>query len=169
MSFPDLAAARAWAVECHGDQRYGEHPYVVHLAAAVAVLGEFGVSDPEIVAATWLHDAVEDTPATVEQVASRFGDRVAAMVAAVSDGDGDTRADRKNGTYRRIAATDGATRVKLADRIANVRACYANGSHKLAMYRSEYPRFRGALRHDAVDGSDASMWDELDGLLGWRT
>lgn len=154
--------ARAWAEELHRGQRYGEHPYAVHLEDVVGVLGEFGERDPRVLAAAWLHDAVEDTATTVRQIEVRMGVDVARMVEAVSDESGDTRAAAKRATYPKIRRLPGAVRVKLADRIANVRASRANDAGRLAMYRREHSDFRRALWRA---GEADAMWRELERLL----
>jgi (p)ppGpp synthase/HD superfamily hydrolase len=75
--------ARAFAIVRHGDQRYGQRPYVTHLAAVRAVLRDFDIGGALGVAA-WLHDLVEDTPTTRDEVAERFGPAVAALVWAAT-------------------------------------------------------------------------------------
>ena len=164
----DPDAARSFATARHEGQRYGDQPYTVHLAATVAVLREYGIDDPELVCAAWLHDVIEDTDATLAEVAARFGERVAALVAAVTDDDGDTRAARKAEAYVRIAATPGATLVKLADRIANVRASWASRSRMLFVYHREYPAFRAAIESADPPPAEVAMWAELDRLMGAR-
>jgi (p)ppGpp synthase/HD superfamily hydrolase len=63
-----------------------EVPYMSHLAGVVAILSRHGFSE-EVVAAGALHDAVEDTDATIEQVRTLFGDYVAVLVEHVSEPD----------------------------------------------------------------------------------
>ena len=66
--------AQRFAEEAHAGQRYGEHPYGVHLQAVRAVLRDFGHGGALAVAA-WLHDTVEDTAVTREQVEAHFENR----------------------------------------------------------------------------------------------
>jgi (p)ppGpp synthase/HD superfamily hydrolase len=75
----DEERARAFAIAAHGNQRYGEQPYEVHLAAVRQVLFDFGHGG-ELAIAAWLHDTVEDTDVTVEQIELEFGSAVAALV-----------------------------------------------------------------------------------------
>lgn len=159
-----VPSARALALSAHGAQRYGEEPYEVHLAAAVAVLERHGLTDPELLAAAWLHDSIEDTELSRAAVAETAGERVAAMVDAVSDGPGDNRKQRKQRPYRLIPQTPGAVLIKLADRIANVEAAVGRRPGLLAMYRKEHARFRELLC-DPEDGVAAPLWATLDGLL----
>ena len=75
---PDPSAALAWARELHADQSYGHLPYAVHLDAVADVLRQFGHGDdPVLMSAGYLHDAIEDQGVTREQIAARFGERVA--------------------------------------------------------------------------------------------
>ncbi len=118
--------ARRYATEAHRriDQRrkYSGQPYHDHLAAVAALVS--GVcDDPAVIAAAWLHDAVEDTPATLEEIEDLFGARVAALVEQVTDvsrpGDGN-RARRKALDRDHLAgATAAAKTIKLADLIDN--------------------------------------------------
>ena len=160
-----IERARVLAAQAHAGQQYGAQPYTVHLAEAVAVLARFGVADAEVVAATWLHDALEDTPLTRDEIVATAGARVAAMVAAVSDGPGQNRRERKEQPYRLIPQTPGAVLVKLADRIANVESAAAGRPELLAMYRKEYPVFQQRLR-DPEDAVAAPLWARLAALLG---
>jgi (p)ppGpp synthase/HD superfamily hydrolase len=110
--------------------------------------------------AAWLHDTVEDTGATREDVAARFGDDVAALVWAVT-GIGKNRKERNEDAYAKIRAYPQAATLKLADRIANVEAS-ANVPDKLAMYRNEWPAFRVALEGIGLP----SLWERLERALG---
>ena len=80
---PDaLEAALAW----HGDQRRKgkDVPYVAHLLGVASLVLELGGTE-EQAAAGLLHDVLEDTDATIDDVRSRFGDGVATIVEACTD------------------------------------------------------------------------------------
>jgi hypothetical protein len=117
-----------------------------------------------LVPAAWLHDIVEDTYETIENVRYIFGDKVAALVEAVTDEPGKNRKERAEKTLPKIRAHGiEAVALKLCDRIANIEACIEGvGNVKLLkMYRKEYPAFREALyREGELEGS----WDILDRL-----
>lgn len=137
-------AARGFALEKHEGQRYGERPYTVHLAAVREVLSWAGFDDAHpLAAAAWLHDVVEDTGVSREEVRERFGEEVASLVWAVT-GVGGSRKERNLDAYSKIRALPQAAILKLADRIANVEAS-ATVPDKLAMYRREHPGFEEAL------------------------
>src|SRR5437868_15435576 len=79
----DLAARRHNGMARKGR---GNEPYINHLAEVASILAEVtNGADAELVAAGWLHDTVEDTGTTREELARKFGDRVAALVTAVTD------------------------------------------------------------------------------------
>jgi (p)ppGpp synthase/HD superfamily hydrolase len=165
--------ATRFAAARHGDQTYGNGLYTDHLAAAAAVAERFGVRDPEVLAAVWLHDVIEDTvpPGDEEaegraalrtEIAGRFGPRTAALVWAVTDRPGRNRKARAALTYPAIAAEPGATQVKLFDRIANVEQGIATRSPMLRMYVDEQPAFREALYRE---GENEALWKHLDELV----
>jgi (p)ppGpp synthase/HD superfamily hydrolase len=125
----DVAAAVDFALRYHGDQRRPTGvPYLEHLLEAVEVLVRGArVTDPEVLCAAVLHDVVEDTPATLDQVRERFGDRVAVMVGWVTKPEPEEGADLAAGKAAKAAylsglkdAPEDAITVKLADRASNV-------------------------------------------------
>src|SRR6266481_2758980 len=64
----------------------GNEPYINHLAEVANLLAAAtDGADTELVAAGWLHDTIEDTATTREELAQNFGDRVAALVVEVTD------------------------------------------------------------------------------------
>ena len=121
-----IERARNFATRAHQriDQRrkYSDQPYDVHLEA-VARLVASATEDDEMIAAAWLHDVVEDTPATLEDVQREFGASVAALVRDLTDvsrpSDGN-RAARKEIDRQHLAlASPRAKTIKLADLIDN--------------------------------------------------
>jgi (p)ppGpp synthase/HD superfamily hydrolase len=166
---PQIQAARAAAEAAHGAQRYGDAPYVTHLDHVVEVVRRFVPGDHpgrlRLEIAAYLHDTLEDTALERAAVAAQFGEAVAALVHAVSDGPGRNRKERKARTYPRIRATGPeAVLLKLADRVANVEAAAARAPDKLAMYRKEWWGFYGAL-YDPAPGPHQRLWEHLEGLL----
>lgn len=158
--------AIALAKKVHEGQKYGEDDYTEHLLTVVENLTRYDVATLDMKVAGWLHDAVEDTDLTIEEVRTEFGDRVADLVYAVTTEDGKNRRERNARTYPKMATVPGAIRLKLADRIANVESCWATQDTKLFMYQREYRKFRQALR-DPSDAKALVMWNHLDQLLGW--
>lgn len=166
--FSALAAmkqqARAFAVAAHGAQRYGDHPYSHHLDAVAALVEPYG---DEAGAVAYLHDTVEDTAATLAEIEQRFGPHVAACVALLTDEPGASRKERKAKTSAKLATAQAslelAMLVKVADRLANVRACVADRKLDLLhIYRSEQAAFRTAAYRPHLC---EPLWAELDALL----
>lgn len=97
-------------------------------------------------AACWLHDTLEDTTLTKEEIKEACGLEVLNLVIAVTDVRCGSREQRKQATYPRIrAAGELAVAVKLADRIANVRSAEP-GDRFFTMYRAEQTGFELGLR-----------------------
>ena len=121
-----VARASAYATSAHARiqqlRKYSGQPYDEHLRA-VAKLVAAVCSDPAVIAAAWLHDVVEDTPATFEEIGHAFGEEVAALVKELTDvsrpADGN-RAVRKELDRQHLAGVSPrAKTVKLADIIDN--------------------------------------------------
>mgnify|MGYP001084185086 CR=1 FL=1 len=157
--------AKAYAHEKHRGQTHGTRPFVSHLQEVVETLHEFGYHDDDLTAAAWLHDVVEDTAVTIEEIYTEFGNRIGDLVDALTDGPGKTRLIKKQKPYATIPKVKGAVMVKLADRIANVRHTHAEGKTAVRYfktYRHEHAGFIGALRKK---GEAKDMWIEIDDLL----
>jgi guanosine-3',5'-bis(diphosphate) 3'-pyrophosphohydrolase len=168
-----IYAARAFAYAAHLGQKYGGAHYITHLDHATDVLRRFDISEqtsPEIFEATYLHDTIEDTAVKAYDIAVNFTPEVAFLVEAVTDQEGENRAERHARTYPRIRAAGWkAVVVKLADRIANVETSVRGPNEgKLSMYRKEYEEFRDALWLPGMGSPIPKMWEHLDGLLGWK-
>ena len=125
-----LDRAIVFAVRAHaGTERRGKgFPYIVHLLEAVEIVATM-TPDQELLAAAALHDTVEDTHVTVEEIRAEFGDRIASLVATESDTfeQGMSKEDswhaRKQDAIDRLArASRDAKIVALGDKLSNMRA-----------------------------------------------
>ncbi|HEX8780652.1 MAG TPA: HD domain-containing protein, partial [Nocardioides sp.] len=125
----DLAVLeRAYTVaeQMHGSQmRKSGDPYITHPLAVTTILADIGMTEPTLVAAL-LHDTVEDTPYTLEQLRADFGEEVALLVDGVTKLDKVQYGDSAQAeTIRKmIVAMSKDIRVlviKLADRLHNMR------------------------------------------------
>lgn len=157
-----IQIASLFATEKHKDQKYGSNNYTFHLADVVRVLKEFGETDADILSAAWLHDVVEDTDTSVDEIKSMFNDRVADLVWRVTNEPGKNRAERHEKTYAKIKASPDALKLKLADRIANVRASKTDNEKLFKMYKKEYKGFKDELYSSNLH---TKMWNELDELI----
>jgi hypothetical protein len=161
--------ALAVATAAHIMQKYAGGPFIEHPKAVVTVLHRYGITDPDVLCAGYLHDTVEDTVVTVEDIRMLFGDDVADIVWRVTDAPGATRAIRKAATYPKIAGRDEAIIVKMADRIAN---CIQGGKKgnggKRAMYQAEHADFVEAMKMSPTSvyySTFQKMMQELNELL----
>lgn len=125
-----LDRAILFATRAHsGTERRGKgFPYVVHVMEAMEIVATI-TPDQEVLAAAVLHDTVEDTDVTIEQVRAEFGNRVADLVDAESDrldpgrSETDTWIERKQAAIDRLgAASRDAKIVALGDKLSNMRA-----------------------------------------------
>lgn len=97
-------------------------PYITH-PLETAVIVSMLTSDPELIAAALLHDTLEDTRTTYEDLRSRFGSRVADLVAAESEDKTKSWKERKSQTIAHLEQA--ALEVKilvLADKLSNIRS-----------------------------------------------
>ena len=136
--------AREFATQAHRriehTRKYSKQPYEVHLKA-VADLVAWVNGDEEMVAAAWLHDAVEDTPATLGDIEREFGSGVAQLVSDLTDvsrpGDGN-RASRKTIDRAHTAqASPRAKTIKLADLTDNCRDICKNDKRFARVFVTE--------------------------------
>lgn len=156
-----LKKAREFAIEAHGDQILSDgKPYSVHLDLVVNWLAHFkyfNVDDhQEVFIAAYLHDVVEDTKITLDEIEARFGSKVRNLVWRMTDEPGQNRKERKLNTYPKITGI--AEALKLADRITNV--TYSDDPKYKQMYRQEQPEFERMCRKCYPD-----MWNFLNQQL----
>lgn len=125
-----LDRAVVFAVRAHaGTERRGKgFPYIVHPLEAVGIVATM-TSDQELLSAAVLHDTVEDTDITLEQIRAEFGNRIASLVATETDMSVGEMNLEKNWRIRKQAAIDrlaSASRdakiVALGDKLSNMRA-----------------------------------------------
>jgi (p)ppGpp synthase/HD superfamily hydrolase len=105
-----------------GQLRRHGGPFIGHpVTAATILVDSFGVRDGEILAAMLLHDVVEDTALTIEDVRRLFPERTADIVARLTDPAPDMTSDERRDHYRAVIWPDpDATLVKSADRLSNL-------------------------------------------------
>ena len=122
--------AIVFAVKAHGgtERRGKGFPYIVHPMEAMAIVATL-TSDQELLAAAALHDTVEDTSVTVDDIRREFGDRVAGLVATESDVEVEGESDEQSWHYRKqvaidrlAAASEDAKIVAMGDKLSNMRA-----------------------------------------------
>jgi GTP diphosphokinase / guanosine-3',5'-bis(diphosphate) 3'-diphosphatase len=116
--------AAAFAAEKHRNQRRKDaeaSPYINHPIQLAYILVQAGIEDPVVLAAALLHDTIEDTNTTHDEIEIVFGHDIANIVAECSDDQRLSKQERKQAQIDHAAAlSPKAKLVKLADKIANV-------------------------------------------------
>ena len=125
-AFSNFVRALAFASRKHSQQRRKDadaSPYINHLIALVSILAvEAGINDCDTLCAALLHDTIEDTDTSVEELVEAFGVPIASMVQEVTDDKRLPKAERKLLQVEHAAHLSPKARsVKLADKIANLR------------------------------------------------
>lgn len=121
--------ARKCAINAHSAldhrRKYTNEPYQEHLAS-VASMVEGASGTPEMIAAAWLHDSVEDTATTLEDIEENFGSDVATLVYELTDVssllDGNREKRKALDRAHLAKASPDAKTIKLADLIDNARS-----------------------------------------------
>lgn len=132
--------AYEFALQAHGEQKYGDESYDAHLREVVSIVAKY-TYDLDLIQAAWLHDVIEDTSITFEDLLKNFGIKVALLVFACS-GEGETRKQRQLSIKYKLLDNRKACIIKAADRIANIsRGKLENNVEKLSMYKKEHEEF----------------------------
>jgi guanosine-3',5'-bis(diphosphate) 3'-pyrophosphohydrolase len=121
-----MLKALAFAAHKHRDQRRRDpaaSPYINHpIALADILCNEGHVTDVEVICAALLHDTVEDTDTTAEELEAELGPAICAIVLEVTDDKDLPKQERKRLQVEHAAGiSDKAKLVKLADKISNLR------------------------------------------------
>jgi (p)ppGpp synthase/HD superfamily hydrolase len=155
-----IAQALATATAAHAGQirnGSGGLPYIEHPRMVAATLAAAGYGE-ETLAAALLHDVVEDSDTTVEDLRGEFGNPIADLVAALSDDEsiGSYR-DRKNEHRGRVAAVDGdALAIYAADKLTNMTTLHA---------AIEAEGMRVAEEYDVPIGLKLEVWEADAAML----
>lgn len=133
-----LDRAIVFAVKAHHNtERRGKgFPYIVHPLESVEIVATI-TPDQELLAAAALHDTIEDTDVTVEDIRKEFGDRIANIVHAESDqetegvSEEDSWHARKQAAIARLAAAPHEAKiVAMGDKLSNMRAIWRDYQQK---------------------------------------
>jgi (p)ppGpp synthase/HD superfamily hydrolase len=144
-----IARALAKATAAHAGQirnGSGGLPYIEHPRMVAATLAAQGYDDTTLAAAL-LHDVVEDSDTTVEDLRDEFGDTVADLVAALSDNESiESYRERKDEHRGRVAGVDGdALAIYAADKLTNM-----------------------TTLHEAIEAEGMRVADEYDVPIGLK-
>jgi (p)ppGpp synthase/HD superfamily hydrolase len=153
------------AEKAHQNQQYDMYQYIFHIRQVVAIAEELEYPEDVIIAAT-LHDVLEDTSLSYNDVKRAFGVGVAEIVFAVTDELGRNRKERHQKTYPKITANWKATVVKICDRIANVGHSRLYNQEMYEMYLRENDDFCRALMNPSHPHSQTNIaWLRLSEIF----
>jgi (p)ppGpp synthase/HD superfamily hydrolase len=163
----------AFAIEAHQNVNhlYDNKPYSVHLALTVSYALKYIDLVPEpyqsvVIDACWLHDTIEDTRMTYNDIRAVANPAVADIVYAVTNEKGKTRKDRANEKYYEgIKKCDFASFVKLCDRLANAKYSADSDSRMKQVYLTENEYFINSLIDNKNKQTYSIMIDELNSIL----
>jgi (p)ppGpp synthase/HD superfamily hydrolase len=160
LSALEILAARQFALKWHAGQMWGDLPYIEHLDEVAELLASRGAEVWQIVAA-YLHDILEDPKCPESEILRLFGQQVLDWVVLVSGFGTNRKEKQKNIVDKLRQDKTGAARLKLADRLVNVRKCVRDGNIQLLkMYRKDAEPY-GEL----FAAADAEWAAELNRLL----
>lgn len=161
--------AQVFALAAHAavgqKRKHTGEPYIVHPAEVVQILRAAGVFAPDVLAAAWLHDVVEDTSVDLHDIRQVFGRVVEEYVHLLTEyltpGDGN-RAFRKAFQCRRLSVAPPQVKsVKLADLISNTRSIVEHDPAFARVYLKEKALLLEVLR----DCSHPALWTQANELL----
>jgi (p)ppGpp synthase/HD superfamily hydrolase len=125
-----IMAATKYAAECHRKQRRKDTektPYINHPIEVAEFLTSHGVTDRDTIIAALLHDVIEDTDGTYDDIKRLFGKAVADIVMECSDDKNLHKIIRKRLQITHASSiSDSAKLVKLADKYSNVHGLLVN-------------------------------------------
>ena len=126
VALPKFIRALQFASRKHSTQRRKDadaSPYINHPIALVSILAvEAGIQDPDVLCAALLHDTIEDTNTTPDEIVMKFGEFIAGIVSEVTDDKSLAKQQRKELQIEHAPKLSReAGLVKFADKIANLR------------------------------------------------
>lgn len=161
----NLERALMVAEKAHASQTYDIYPYLYHIKQVVKIATDLGY-DETIVVACALHDALEDTALSYNDIKKAFGKDVAEIVYCVTDELGRNRKERKEKTYPKIRSNWKATVVKICDRIANISHSKEYNQELFLMYQKESEDFnRNIMSKDHPHEETNRAWTMLNNLI----
>jgi GTP diphosphokinase / guanosine-3',5'-bis(diphosphate) 3'-diphosphatase len=169
MSVAIVLRAAQFAAEKHRHQRRKDvhaSPYINHpIELAKVLANEGGVSDPDVLCAALLHDTIEDTETTAEELRAAFGDAITDIVLEVTDDKALSKEDRKRLQIEHAPhVSHQAKLVKLADKICNLRDIISSPPAKWSLQRKqEYFDWAAKVVAGARDANPrlAAIFDEV--------
>jgi myo-inositol-1(or 4)-monophosphatase len=166
-----IREAAEFAAKAHeGVMRKGSRiPYIYHPMEVALVVSQM-TDDEELIAAAYLHDVLEDTPTTAEELRELFGDRVVALVMAETEDKSRSWRERKAHTIEHVKYAPREIQIlTLADKVCNLRSTARDylmiGDEVWERFREKHKSshqwyFRGLL-DSLVDLEDEPAYQEM--------
>jgi len=153
------------AEKAHMNQTYDLYPYIYHVKEVVRIAETLGYDESIIIACT-LHDVIEDSSVSYNDIKKIFGEEIAEIVYAVTDELGRNRKERKEKTYPKIRGNWKAVAVKICDRIANIQQSKENNKDMFELYKKENIDFIKNVYNPEHPSSELNKaWMLLDSIL----
>lgn len=167
--------ALKFATDAHSSisqvRKYTGEPYIVHPIEVMSIVKTVPHT-PEMLAAALLHDTVEDTSITIEQIQEEFGPIVAALVSELTDvstPDQGNRATRKSIDLAHTAsASSQAQTIKLADLLSNTESIVTHDKHFAKVYLREKSALLDVLTKGDKTLHAKAVQALTDGILSLR-
>lgn len=162
-----IIKAYCFARDKHGAinqrRKYSNERYIYHPVEVAKKIRSIGGSEAMICAAL-LHDCVEDTSATLEEVKTLFGDEIASLVEMLTDvsqkSDGNRRVRKELDRQHTAQASPEAKSIKLADLISNTQSIVAHDPDFARVYLKEK-----SLLLEVLKEGDSDLYAEAKSLL----
>jgi (p)ppGpp synthase/HD superfamily hydrolase len=154
MNLVEIAAS--FAKEKHKDQKrkYTGAPYFEHCREVVGILKEFYIRDEEMLCAAYLHDTVEDTNTTFEELEKIFGAKITQFVRELTDvskkQDGNREIRKEIDRQHTAKAQTQVKIIKLADLISNSRTIVFHDANFAKVYMAEKKRLLEVLGTEQI-------------------
>lgn len=167
-----IERARLFATAAHAAinqrRKYTDDPYIVHpqrVAERVASVPH----TPEMIAAAWLHDVVEDTAITIEEIQYEFGTEVAMLVSGLTDisrpEDGNRKVRKAIDREHSMQQSPACKTVKLADLIDNSLSIRRHGKGFARIFMAEMAEYLPGMKE-----GDATLYAEACAIVEhWQT
>ncbi|HSV65854.1 MAG TPA: HD domain-containing protein [Mycobacteriales bacterium] len=183
VAYPADAHLIIRAYECadqlhQGQRRYSGDPYITHTVAVAAIIAELGLT-AAVVCAALLHDVLSDTPYTIAELRTQFGNEIADLVADLTRLEGEGYADpAARGCDTMTHASAEVLALKVADRLHNMRTIRYLSPHKQQTKSRQTLRVIAPLARslgmDAIGGELEHLatavlhptWDKAPALSG---
>ena len=160
-----IEIARTYAKNAHAsiNQKYHDQPYAYHLQMVATIAQHYIDLIPEkdrdeVLCGCWVHDVIEDTGQTYNDVKRNTNESIAEYAYALTNEKGRTRKDRASYRYYKgIKEYKHAAFIKLCDRFANVKYSKEHGSSMYAQYQKEMFYFKIHLEDERYE----RLWNDL--------